>query len=443
MIADRPLSTSIPTPVLGVPIAVSIDAQQPSDIKVYYDEDRQTAVLDSDYTLSIAGDFKSCTITPLAGLITKAAGDPITIAFDAAIVQTWDIPNSPSLPETRLEQALDRLTLFVRRAQERLLGSLRQAGGVWQGEGLKLIDLIDGEDDTDAATVGQVRTLVAAIASGDFENNALLVSYAGTATGNNVATALDGLANALDDLSDTVDGLAAGFLSGGLLTGALDLAAIVAVDSATTTDLGAVASNRVQVNGVVEMTSFGAGANKFRIVYHNGAHNVKAGASLIPPGAVDRLAAAGDVSIWTSNGTAVWKCVNWFRTSGRPITALVADVSDMSANARTFNQAANYAAMRTALGLGALAVLGFDGLIYAGSSNSNTSFPIGTIVAAQVVSGTEIVRNASNAIRIDDGTNYAYVVNAIGAGAALSGTWRARGFSGAGSDHYQLFQRVA
>ena len=36
----------------------------------------------------------------------------------------------------------------------------------------------------------------------------------------------------------------------------------------------------------------------------------------------------------------------------------VADVSDMSANARTFNQAANYAAMRTALGLGSAAVEG-------------------------------------------------------------------------------------
>lgn len=53
----------------------------------------------------------------------------------------------------------------------------------------------------------------------------------------------------------------------------------------------------------------------------------------------------------------------WAKLTGVPSTFApsahthpVAEISDMSANARTFNQAANYAAMRTALGLGSASV---------------------------------------------------------------------------------------
>jgi hypothetical protein len=60
------------------------------------------------------------------------------------------------------------------------------------------------------------------------------------------------------------------------------------------------------------------------------------------------VAATSSVSlIWFYNGTA-------YRVYGVPSggsTVTLADITDMSANARTFNEAANYAAMRTALGV--------------------------------------------------------------------------------------------
>lgn len=438
MIADRPLQLSVPTPLLGVPIAANIDAQRFDDIKVYYGENLDgVAIIDNDYSMALAGDFKSFTITPLTGLITKAAGLAILIAFDPAILQTWVIPNSPRFPEGKLEQALDRLTLFARRLQERLTGVMRQRGGLWQGEGLQLTDLADGSDPSDAATVGQIQELIGEIASGAFANEALLVSYAGSADGDNVSAALDFLADALTTLSAAVDALTGGFLAGGLLTGAIDLKAWTVVDSAATADIGAVNSNRIQMNGVVTITSLGAGNNKYRVVLHNGVHQITAGASIIIPGGT-RIAAVGDVSVWVSDDAALWRCLSWVRRSGQPLTALVADMSDMSANARSFNQAANYAAMRTALGLGALALLDFDALVYAGNSETQTSFPIGTVVPAFTTVGPHLAAADTIRLSVADAVHF----TTGGSEAALNGTWRSRGRC-APSDDYYLYQRVA
>jgi len=75
-------------------------------------------------------------------------------------------------------------------------------------------------------------------------------------------------------------------------------------------------------------------------------------------------------------------------------------------------------------------------LSYAGTTASNLTFPVGTIVAVGVSSYSN--RNAIQAIYIDSANNYSYgtTVN----GTALTGTWNCRGTTAA---NYQLFQRTA
>lgn len=87
-------------------------------------------------------------------------------------------------------------------------------------------------------------------------------------------------------------------------------------------------------------------------------------------------------------------------------------------------------------------------LPYTGSDAANTSFPIGTIL--HVFTDTAIDRNASFAPYIEGGNSYSYTESSLASGgAALSGTWRGRGTSGAAEiaaelDRYIcLIQRTA
>lgn len=90
--------------------------------------------------------------------------------------------------------------------------------------------------------------------------------------------------------------------------------------------------------------------------------------------------------------------------------------------------------------------------IYTGTSSTNTSFPIGTVVAVaiglstgQTGVGSAPTLASSATVR----TNNTYYET--GSGTALTGTWRARGYSGAGNNNNSdvvnccaaLFQRTA
>ncbi|MEY9770737.1 hypothetical protein [Sinorhizobium fredii] len=96
--------------------------------------------------------------------------------------------------------------------------------------------------------------------------------------------------------------------------------------------------------------------------------------------------------------------------------------------------ASSASAARTNLGLGGLAVLDTTDLFYTGSSASNTSFPVGSIIA---VSGT-VARAASSAVYLYTPNTNQFITTVDGA--QLSGTWRARGQTAAG---ISMMQRVA
>lgn len=55
----------------GTPISVAIPAYEASDVYVYYGNASLEAVQGADYTVALAGDFETFTVTPTASLISK------------------------------------------------------------------------------------------------------------------------------------------------------------------------------------------------------------------------------------------------------------------------------------------------------------------------------------------------------------------------------------
>jgi hypothetical protein len=94
------------------------------------------------------------------------------------------------------------------------------------------------------------------------------------------------------------------------------------VASAATADIGASPSVKVQITGATTITSFGTKVHKLRFLRFSAAltltHNAT---SLILIGAANRVTAAGDVGIYTSDGSGNWRERAYFRADGTPISA--------------------------------------------------------------------------------------------------------------------------
>jgi hypothetical protein len=95
-------------------------------------------------------------------------------------------------------------------------------------------------------------------------------------------------------------------------------AAEATVASAATADIGAANSFFVQITGTTTITSFGANYSGARFIRFAGALTLTHGASLILPGAANRVTAAGDTALVvpTGNPGAGWRVVNYQRGDG-------------------------------------------------------------------------------------------------------------------------------
>lgn len=111
--------------------------------------------------------------------------------------------------------------------------------------------------------------------------------------------------------------------TGGTLTTALNYAPAVTVASASTTNIGAAASNIINISGTTTITAFDTiadGAERWCIfagvltLTHNGT-------SLILPTAANIVTAAGDVAVFVSKGSGNWKCTHYLRASGVALAA--------------------------------------------------------------------------------------------------------------------------
>lgn len=95
------------------------------------------------------------------------------------------------------------------------------------------------------------------------------------------------------------------------------------LSSATTTNIGATAGNKVNITGVTTITAFDTiQAGTVRFCRFTGiltlTHN---GTSLILPTAANITTAAGDCAIFISEGSGNWRCWSYQRANGTPLSA--------------------------------------------------------------------------------------------------------------------------
>jgi hypothetical protein len=96
------------------------------------------------------------------------------------------------------------------------------------------------------------------------------------------------------------------------------------VASATTTDIGAAASQYVRITGTTTITGLGtAAAGVVRDVLFGGALTLMHDAtSLILPGGANITTAAGDTALFRSEGSGNWRCVRYSPVGLRPSFAV-------------------------------------------------------------------------------------------------------------------------
>lgn len=93
----------------------------------------------------------------------------------------------------------------------------------------------------------------------------------------------------------------------------------VDVPSATTCDIGAALSPKVQITGAVTITSLGIVPNCLRFVRFGSTPTLTYNAtSLILPGNANIVAAPNDTAIFKSNGAGNWRCTNYQRQATAP-----------------------------------------------------------------------------------------------------------------------------
>ena len=100
---------------------------------------------------------------------------------------------------------------------------------------------------------------------------------------------------------------------------------LVTIASATTTDIGASASENISVTGTTTITGLGTvAAGAIRTVTFAAALTLTYNAtSLILPGSASITTAAGDVATFISLGSGNWRCVNYVKASGQAVQPML------------------------------------------------------------------------------------------------------------------------
>lgn len=133
---------------------------------------------------------------------------------------------------------------------------------------------------------------------------------------------------------------------------ALAFGPFTTIASATTTDLSTVATVGVSISGTTTITSFGTGANLFRIGKFAGALTLTHNATtLILPSAANITTAAGDRFIALSDGSGNWTVVSYIRANGYPLAFDWGTSQNVKAGSFDFGHASDTTVDRAAAGV--------------------------------------------------------------------------------------------
>lgn len=112
------------------------------------------------------------------------------------------------------------------------------------------------------------------------------------------------------------------------MAGAAINEAFATIASAATVNIGAAPANYLQVTGTATITAFDAAqAGTERTLAFAGALTLSNNASIILPGGASITTAAGDTAIFRSEGSGVWRCVDYQPASGKVLPAALASAA--------------------------------------------------------------------------------------------------------------------
>lgn len=174
---------------------------------------------------------------------------------------------------------------------------------------------------------------------------------------------------------------------------AINEAVRVDVASATTTDIGAAASNYVRITGTTTITGLGTVASGTRrhVLFAGILTFTHNATSLILPTGANITTAAGDTALMISEGSGNWRCQHYTRASGVPLATGTTTITNI---------------------LGADVAMNNTGLYFDGPSCAQGT--TGTWFASGTVTITDTAGAAKHAVKLWDGTSTA---------ATSGGTW--------------------
>lgn len=118
----------------------------------------------------------------------------------------------------------------------------------------------------------------------------------------------------------------------------------VDVASATTTDIGAAASNYVRITGTTTITGLGTVASGVRrhVVFADALTLTHNGTSLILPTGANITTAAGDTALFISEGSGNWRCQSYQKAAGTPLTLGITSATNSLSGDVAANNTSNY-----------------------------------------------------------------------------------------------------
>lgn len=116
--------------VADTPIAFGANLDKASEIQVWYNGD-QMAVLNTHYTVQLAADFMTATVTPLAALVALLdVNNKLILRRKPDYLQPIDATSIQGLPETRLEKFMDRTAQQLMSLQDQMDRAVLQSSGL-------------------------------------------------------------------------------------------------------------------------------------------------------------------------------------------------------------------------------------------------------------------------------------------------------------------------
>lgn len=223
--------------------------------------------------------------------------------------------NGSTLTDDDLNNACLQLLYACQEAIDGTTNPLALDGNnLYNAGGIKIINVGEPEDATDAATKGYVDSITVA------GNVSLAQGYAADAEASAIAAAASAVTaasyagGAVLKIGDTMTGPL-------VLSGTrIDEARAVAKASAATVDLRTLAGNFCHISGTTTITAIQLNDGQRRLVQFDGVLTLTHGASLVLPGAANITTAAGDFAILQGDSGPVTKVVAYSKADG---TALV------------------------------------------------------------------------------------------------------------------------